>query len=270
MNKREVLSIGANGEVIQTHESTEDAGFYYGVTAAVIRYAIDVKQKINGFKIVYADERETYLDNLTRTGALYIDFVIGQSVVWVQQYDPMVPPKISLGVITKMEATECKISLLPTSNNSGFVQKTVKYFELEIPKKILMKKQREIEELKNAWFTDPSWDIAETEGFEDHKQELQDYQDKCEKYWDVEYDKKISLMASEHQMDKQTFIDFKGFNDESDACREEAKKLLVHYLENLNPLSNDSIVEIGCIVDLIINASVLAVRAELKKEENKK
>lgn len=135
MNKREVLSIGANGEVVQTHESTLEAGIYHSVTSSAIRYAIYHKQQINGFKIVYADERETYHRNLTRTGALYIDFVLGQSVIWIQQYNLMEPPKISLGVITEMEATECKISLLPTSNNSGFVQKTVKYYELERPKK---------------------------------------------------------------------------------------------------------------------------------------
>lgn len=38
-----------------------------------------------------------------------------------------------------------------------------------------MKTQEEIEALKSNWIKDPCWDIEDTEGFEDHKEELLAY-----------------------------------------------------------------------------------------------
>jgi len=38
-----------------------------------------------------------------------------------------------------------------------------------------MKTAQEIQSLKINWSNDPNWDIEETEGFEEHKQELYIY-----------------------------------------------------------------------------------------------
>ena len=46
-----------------------------------------------------------------------------------------------------------------------------------------MKTQLEIDTLKSQWHADPCWDIWTTEGFEDHEQELREYQAKCELEW---------------------------------------------------------------------------------------
>jgi hypothetical protein len=43
-----------------------------------------------------------------------------------------------------------------------------------------MKTREQIENLKQARSVDPCWDIAETEGFEDHKEELEAYQKQCD------------------------------------------------------------------------------------------
>lgn len=40
------------------------------------------------------------------------------------------------------------------------------------------KTQAEIEDLKKQWLSDPCWDIAHTEGFEAHAEELHDFQQK--------------------------------------------------------------------------------------------
>jgi predicted RNase H-like nuclease (RuvC/YqgF family) len=43
-----------------------------------------------------------------------------------------------------------------------------------------MKTREQIESLKREWSNDPEWDIADTEGFEDHKEELEAYQKQYE------------------------------------------------------------------------------------------
>lgn len=42
----------------------------------------------------------------------------------------------------------------------------------------------EIQDLKSNWRADPCWDLYETEGFEEHREELKKYQEKCEKEWE--------------------------------------------------------------------------------------
>lgn len=46
-----------------------------------------------------------------------------------------------------------------------------------------MKTIEEVEELKRQWKSDPIWDIEETEGFEDHRNELYEFRLRCENQW---------------------------------------------------------------------------------------
>ena len=52
----------------------------------------------------------------------------------------------------------------------------------------LTDKSKEIEELKKNWFSDPCWDIEETEGFEKYKDELLEFRLNCENKWKMERD----------------------------------------------------------------------------------
>ena len=61
-----------------------------------------------------------------------------------------------------------------------------------------MKTPQEIEALKKNWEVDPCWDIEESEGFEEHKQELKKYRLQKERGWACEefnrlYQKAVSL-----------------------------------------------------------------------------
>jgi len=47
-----------------------------------------------------------------------------------------------------------------------------------------MKTREDIENLKMNWQKDPIWDIEDTEGFEEYKDELLAYKKECEKEWD--------------------------------------------------------------------------------------
>jgi hypothetical protein len=48
------------------------------------------------------------------------------------------------------------------------------------------KTPEQIEDLKWNWRSDPCWDIADTEGFEEHRAELEAYQGEMEKQWAYE------------------------------------------------------------------------------------
>lgn len=46
-----------------------------------------------------------------------------------------------------------------------------------------MKTEEEVRELKANWQADPIWDIEDTEGFEEHREELLTFRWKCEAGW---------------------------------------------------------------------------------------
>lgn len=46
-----------------------------------------------------------------------------------------------------------------------------------------MKTEAEVQALKACWQQDPCWNIEETEGFEDYKEELLAFREKCEVEW---------------------------------------------------------------------------------------
>jgi len=48
----------------------------------------------------------------------------------------------------------------------------------------------EISNLKKNWIHDPCWDLHKTEGFEEHAEELRQFQDRMETHWQVERDRR--------------------------------------------------------------------------------
>jgi hypothetical protein len=48
-----------------------------------------------------------------------------------------------------------------------------------------MKTRDEVEDLKRQWEVDPSWDIEDTEGFDEYTHELLLYQLQKQREWDV-------------------------------------------------------------------------------------
>jgi len=61
----------------------------------------------------------------------------------------------------------------------------------------LMATREEIEQLKQSWCQDPIWDLAETEGFEEHAEELAAYQAEMEAYWKSQREKETQERAIE-------------------------------------------------------------------------
>ncbi len=60
-----------------------------------------------------------------------------------------------------------------------------------------MKTQEEIQYLKQNWLNDPCWDIEETEGFEEYREQLLEYRLRCEHKWEEGYKNRIAKRAAE-------------------------------------------------------------------------
>jgi len=58
-----------------------------------------------------------------------------------------------------------------------------------------MATESELIQLKRNWKADPCWDIWETEGFEDHTEELRLFQVLMEKQWKEDYQERITQRA---------------------------------------------------------------------------
>ena len=58
-----------------------------------------------------------------------------------------------------------------------------------------MATESELSALKRNWKADPCWDIWQTEGFEDHEQELRLFQQMTVKQWKEDYHEMITQKA---------------------------------------------------------------------------
>ncbi|MDT0689348.1 hypothetical protein RM549_06095 [Salegentibacter sp. F188] len=58
-----------------------------------------------------------------------------------------------------------------------------------------MATEAEITELKKNWKRDPCWDIYDTEGFEEHREELETYQKEQELIWETHRRHKLKQKA---------------------------------------------------------------------------
>lgn len=68
----------------------------------------------------------------------------------------------------------------------------------------MKKTTEEIEKLKASWLADPCWDIEDTEGFEDHREELLAYHEQVRSEWEEKARKKADRRVE--KMKKETGI----------------------------------------------------------------
>lgn len=55
----------------------------------------------------------------------------------------------------------------------------------------------QIRNIKAVWLNDPTWDIEDTEGFEDHREELLAYRLETEARWESEHKEQLVKKAEE-------------------------------------------------------------------------
>jgi hypothetical protein len=67
-----------------------------------------------------------------------------------------------------------------------------------------MKTQEELQNLKEDWLKDPCWDIENSEGFEDHKNELLAFREQAQADWEERAQQKLA--ARVEKIEKETGI----------------------------------------------------------------
>ncbi len=58
-----------------------------------------------------------------------------------------------------------------------------------------MKTQAELKALKDNWLSDPCWDIEDTEGFEEHKEELLKFRKEKQEEWQAQRYNRLLLKS---------------------------------------------------------------------------
>jgi len=132
-----------------------------------------------------------------------------------------------------------------------------------------MKTRAEIDALKRNWYDDPCWDIYDSEGFEDHYNELFDYQTECEREWRNKTNERNKLLADQLGLSVADYLRYEDYNYRSKNASDDAKKLLLHYFSICINLDDDMRGEIKGLVDSIVDAAVNKVSAELLLQKNK-
>ena len=111
------------------------------------------------------------------------------------------------------------------------------------------KTRAEIDELILSWREDPAWELEETEGFEEHKDELRAVRLKCEAEWKAQADKEHAAAIAALVKPARTWfgtvnmapllgVAIQGRNEAAGGCMSRAAldMLLAAFAEMLLPL----------------------------------
>lgn len=113
-----------------------------------------------------------------------------------------------------------------------------------------MKTTKQIQSLKENWLNDPCWDIEETEGFEDHKDELKEYRLKCEDEQNEKYRLKLNQRALQLRISPEIVEKIESKFSISDEKKREVGKRLVHYF-NLSIKGGTDLYMVDEIIDMV-------------------
>ncbi len=93
-----------------------------------------------------------------------------------------------------------------------------------------MKTRLEVEALKENWRNDPCWDIYETEGFEEYRDELRTYQINMSQEWRIKLYNKVYDFASS--------LCIETLGNSQDETNLELAKYLMRLEARINELEN--------------------------------
>lgn len=133
-----------------------------------------------------------------------------------------------------------------------------------------MPTRAEVERLKSQWEADPCFDLWDIEGFEEHSEELKEYQAQKDAEW-----------ARQNEARKQAHADLLGvpleiaekisaLESRSVSKQAAASRILVHYFKMAGiPMEGDLAAEIETVADLIVDSATDKAQAALLLSVNK-
>lgn len=66
-----------------------------------------------------------------------------------------------------------------------------------------MKTREDVEDLKHKWKQDPCWDIEETEGFEEYRDELKAFRLNTEAKWKSDQEENIKQLCTKYNCNRE-------------------------------------------------------------------
>jgi hypothetical protein len=127
--------------------------------------------------------------------------------------------------------------------------------EDEIPNSIT---REDVERLKQNWLKDPCWDIEDTEGFENFRDELFEYRKAEEDRWAEKCYREAQTKAANLGVSIETIIQIERLENTVSASTRRASKMLCHAL-------NIEIEEAEGLVDDLVAATIASTKIELLK-----
>lgn len=117
-----------------------------------------------------------------------------------------------------------------------------------------MPTQQAIDKLKADWSGDPCWDLEDTDGFEEHREELLAFRQEQEALWDAQRQDDYRILAQRYGCPPNPVIGERLSALEYRQAREtdQAHRLLCHYLRVTDP---DGRAELRCLVDCLVEAA---------------
>lgn len=136
------------------------------------------KEKFIGNGYIYETDTQGYFRVIRQDGEMY----------WMRLQEIGNGKIGDIGKIIYVSDTNYGLTkFIPDDTVEIYLNDLVRNFNDKWNANIKIKPTREeVEELKSNWFDDPCWDIYDTEGFEDYKDELMEYQRECERNWKYE------------------------------------------------------------------------------------
>lgn len=139
----------------------------------------------------------------------------------------------------------------------------------------------ELASLKSQWEADPSWDLFETEGFEEHREELKDYQESMQKLWQEGREAEALGLVGLHRLikDQQKEIDQlkrtpSPHEEDNVTPLEEVKNLIQNIRQSKETLETTDLeyfssTDLHTLIDLSEEISLIAKEIVLAKKDLK-
>lgn len=128
------------------------------------------------------------------------------------------------------------------------------------------KTNAEVMSLIDSWEANPSWELEDTPGFEDHYTQLRAYRIKKEKHWEEARVQKKIKAAESMGMTLPIYNEWCEFKTLGESQRAKAASMLTQLVYDTTKVSIEQQTTINLLIDGILRSAINYAKAELLKD----